>query len=128
MCFKELAVFKRIKVKNKIPKTSPHRYQGSTASGLAQTLQCVSRNCCYAVCTDGGVLGLAREGRKLGRAPAQSVILLFPEERSLVKNKNTNRPFPSFPSAFIPILCGLVALDKPVEPSRLLAAECFAGF
>ena len=77
MCFKELVVFKRIKVKNKIPKTPPHRYKESTASGPAQTFQCVSRNCCFAVCTDGGVLGLAREGRKLGRTPAQSTILLF---------------------------------------------------
>lgn len=77
MCFKKLAVLKRIKVKNKRPKTTPPRYQESTASGLAQTFQCVSRNCCYAVCTDGGVLGLAGEGRELGRTPAPSTILLF---------------------------------------------------
>lgn len=69
--------FKRITVKHKSPKTPPNRDQESTASGLAQTFHCVSRNCCYAVCTDGGVLGLAREGRELGRAPALSTILLF---------------------------------------------------
>lgn len=85
MCFKQLAVIERIKVKNKIPKTPPHKNQESTASGLAQILQPVSRNCCYAVCTDGGVLGLGRKGRKLGRAPAwSSIFLLFfpPQQRA----------------------------------------------
>ena len=108
MCFKDLAVSKRIKVKNKPPRTPPHRQQEFAASGLAQTFLCVSKNCCYTVCTDGGVLGLAREGRKLGRAPAQSTILffLFPEKLSLVKNKNISRPFPSSPSVFILVLQG----------------------
>lgn len=50
----------------------------------------------------------SKEGREPGWAPAQSTILLyfFPEELSLVTNKNPTRPSPSFSSAFIPVLWG----------------------
>lgn len=63
-----------------------------------------------------------------GTSSEHDSAFLFPEKLSLVKNKNTSRPFPSFPSAFIFPLWGLVAPGRPVEPSRLLAAECVPGF
>lgn len=65
------------------------------------------------LCTDGGVLGLAREGRTLGRAPAQARFFLFSERDWPGKRKKKSKQTDPFllPHLLSPNSLVLIALD-----------------